>query len=160
MLGCRRWQQLTLQHTATQCNTLQHIATTHCNNTLQHTATTHCTTPHHAARHCNTLPHTARPCNLSGPERVGAAACEAAGDGSNRRCNTIQHTATHCNHTLQHTATYCNTLQHITTPAGPSVWVLENVRLQEMAANGNSATVQVKFLKSQLATKSNRQNDQ
>jgi len=73
-----------VQHTATHCNnTLQHTATTHYNTLQQHTATTHCTTPHHAATHCNTLPHTARPCNLSGPERVGAAACEAAGDGSN-----------------------------------------------------------------------------
>jgi len=61
--------------------------------------------------------------------------------------NTLQHTVTtHCN-TLQHTATHCNTLQHTTTPAGPSVWVLENVRLQEMAANGDGATVQVNFSK-------------
>jgi len=86
-----------LQHTATQCNTLQHtffpkicnrvgnlagakITTrTHCDtlthsNTLQHTPT-----------HSNTLHHTP-------PYR-----------------NTLQHTATHCN-TLQHTATHCNTL--------------------------------------------------
>jgi len=37
--------RVTLQHTATHCNTLQHTAT-HCN-TLQHTAT-----------HCNTLQQT------------------------------------------------------------------------------------------------------
>jgi len=30
------------------------------------------------------------------------------------QCNTLQHTATHCN-TLQHTATHCNTLQHTAT---------------------------------------------
>ena len=43
----------TLQHTATHCNTLQHLThtyqvATHYNNTLQHTAT-HCNTPQHTA---------------------------------------------------------------------------------------------------------------
>ena len=41
-----RLAHLTLQHTATHCNTLQHTAT-HCN-TLQHTTT-------HIATHCNEL---------------------------------------------------------------------------------------------------------
>ena len=57
---------LSLQNTATQCNTLQHTPT-HCN-TLQHAApfcgilrhvATHCNTLQHTARHCNTLQHTA-----------------------------------------------------------------------------------------------------
>jgi len=52
--------RITLQHTATHCNTLQHT-TTHCN-TLQHTAT-HCNTLQHTATHCNTLQHTATHCN-------------------------------------------------------------------------------------------------
>ena len=43
---------VTLQHTATHCNTLRHTAT-HCN-TLQHTAT-HCNSLQHTATHCNTL---------------------------------------------------------------------------------------------------------
>jgi len=43
---------ITLQHTATNCNTLQHTAT-HCN-TLQHTAA-HCSTLQHTAAHCNTI---------------------------------------------------------------------------------------------------------
>ena len=71
----RRHISLTLQRTATHCNTLQHIAT-HCN-TLQRTAT-HCNTLQRTATHRNALQHTAT------------------------YCNTLQHTATHCN-TLQHT---------------------------------------------------------
>jgi len=64
---------VSLQHTATHCNTLQHTAT-YCNSlplstvakapknwgaikdTLQHTAT-HCNTPQHTATLCNTLQH-------------------------------------------------------------------------------------------------------
>ena len=76
-------QEMGLQHTATRCNTLQHVtdmtlagedagdgAATHCN-TLQHTVT-HCKTLQNttdmtlegeniedrAATHCNTLQHT------------------------------------------------------------------------------------------------------
>ena len=53
---------ITLQHTATHCNTLQHTAT-HCS-ALQHTAsmshsTSHCNTLQHTATHCNALQHTA-----------------------------------------------------------------------------------------------------
>ena len=44
-------ETMTLQHSATHCNTLQQIAT-HCN-TLQHTST-HCNTLQHTATHCNT----------------------------------------------------------------------------------------------------------
>jgi len=46
--------------TATNCDTLQHIARHR--NTLQHTAT-HCNTLQHAATHCNTLQNTAKRCN-------------------------------------------------------------------------------------------------
>ena len=89
-----------LQHTATHCNTLQHISQmiesrhlwlTLCN-TLQPTAT-HCNTLQHTSTRCNTLQHTAK------------------------HCNTLQHTATHCN--TYHTATHCNTLQH----TAPHDWV-------------------------------------
>ena len=56
---------ISLQHTATHCNTPQHTAT-HCN-TPQHTAT-HCNTLQHTASHCNTLQHTAarRSCTALG----------------------------------------------------------------------------------------------
>ena len=75
---------VTLQHSATRCNTRQHTATH--NNTLQHAAThcknasSHCTTLHHTATHRNTL-HTQK--------------------HTARHSNTLQHAATH----LQHTAT-------------------------------------------------------
>jgi len=69
----------TLQHTATQCNTLsvglclfvrplafavslQHIAHSTLHNTLQHTATL-CNTLQHTATLCNTLQHTTTHCN-------------------------------------------------------------------------------------------------
>ena len=100
--------RITLHHTATHCNTLQHnvcvwhdtlthvifSGATHCNkmrDTLQHTATL-CNRLHQTATHCNTLQHTAT------------------------HYNTLRHTATHCN-TQQHTATHCNTLQHAATHA-------------------------------------------
>jgi len=81
---------VTLQHTATHCNTLLAVIVlrcdrldilTHCN-TLQHTATHSCS---HTATHCNTLRHTAT-----------------------HSCNALM--LTHCN-TLQHTAT--NSLQRL-----------------------------------------------
>jgi len=64
---------LTLQHTATNCNTMQHTAT-HCNilNTLQHIVT-----PGVPGKAPFGLPHTAAHCKT--------------------HCNTLQHTATHCN---------------------------------------------------------------
>jgi len=97
-----------MQHTATQCNTLQQTATncnklqqtaTNCNK-LQQTAT-NCKTLQHTAKHCNTLQHTKM-------SRALSAECEHM---TATRCNTLQHAATRCN-TLQHTATCCNTLQH------------------------------------------------
>jgi len=111
---------MTLQHTATHCDTLQYPATlcstlqhtaTHCN-TLQHTAT-HCNTLQHPAALCNTLQHSATLCNtLQHP----ATLCNTL-QHSATPYNTLQHTATHCN-TLQHSATHCNTLQHAATRLG------------------------------------------
>jgi len=50
--------QNTATHTATRCNSLQHMAlSVHTCNTLQHTAT-HCNTLQHAATRCNTLQYT------------------------------------------------------------------------------------------------------
>ena len=80
---------VTLQRTATLCNTLQH--TVAC---CKHPAI-HCTcvagskkicTSYTATQRCVTLPHIAS------------------------FCNTLQRAATHCN-ALQHTATRCNTLR-------------------------------------------------
>jgi len=68
---------VSLQHTATHCNTLQHTAI-HCN-TLQHTATQYRTDGCWCSTRPVQLQHTAT------------------------HCNTLQHTATHC-YALQHTA--------------------------------------------------------
>jgi len=92
---------VTLQHTATHCNTLQHIAT-HCN-TLQHIAT-HCNTLQHTATHCNTLQHTARKRNALGWNKDRPQIWGAHAHWLWHR-NTLQHTATHCN-TLQDSATH------------------------------------------------------
>jgi len=128
---------MSLQHTATHCNTVQHGATRR--HTLQHSAThnklffhascscditaTHRNTLQHTAIHCNILQHTAPHCTTLHHTAT--------------HCSTLQHTATscsrfnfqhpssltpppipvkvcHCN-TLQHTATHCNTLQHTAT---------------------------------------------
>jgi hypothetical protein len=86
----------TLQHTATHCNTLQHIINT--------------------ATHCDTLQHTAARCKC-------LFSCETAIPYNILHCNTLQHTATHCN-TLQlsyfrhnrqpirHNVSHCNALQN------------------------------------------------
>jgi len=83
----------TLQHTATQCNALQH--------TLGMTEMLWRTTQlQHTATHCNTaqrLQHTATPCNIL--QRTATHG------------NTLQHTAAHCS-TLHRKATHCNALQH------------------------------------------------
>jgi len=80
---------LTLQHTATHCNTLQHTAT-HCN-TLQHTAIKVDNTQITLDRRRVLCSH----CNILQLDRRRVLCSH---------CNTLQHTATHCN-TLQHTAT-------------------------------------------------------
>jgi len=96
---------VSLQHTATHCNTLQHTAT-HCN-TLQHTAT-HCNTLQHSATLYNTLQHSANWYSVCGVRHSWNLWHDS-------HYNTLQHTATHCD-TLQHTATNCNTRQHTATP--------------------------------------------
>jgi len=130
----------TLQHTATHCNTLQHVChiATHCNtmllphcNTLQHTilATLQHTDTHyvcHTATHCNTL-------RLPSCNMLQHYICHAATHSYTLffpHCNMLQHTATpvtnlpHCNilrhtafATLQHTATHyiCHTASHCNT---------------------------------------------
>jgi len=117
---------ITLQHTATLCNTPQHIVwdhrrqpqrraeslyyAIHCN-ILRHTAT-YCNTLKHTATHCNTLQHAVW--DYWRQQQRRAASLHYA-----IHCNILRHTATHCNilhcNTLQHTATYCNTLQHTAT---------------------------------------------
>ena len=89
----------TMQHTATQCNTVQQYT---CNalqrsatlyNTLHSSAILHTTVQHYvSAIHCNIVQH----CTI--------------------HCNTVQHYASQCN-TTQHRATLCvcNTLQHTAT---------------------------------------------
>jgi len=96
--------QGTLQHAATQFNTLQRTC-----NTLQHTAT-----------HCNTLKNTATTyCNRAMLKMFDRWRCKSK--ELKALCNTLQHNSTHCNarathfNTLQHTATHCNTLQHTAT---------------------------------------------
>jgi len=119
---------MTLQYTATHCNTLQHIAT-------------HCNTRQNAAAHCNTLQHTHQQTechlqNLVAPQRSKKLANKHITlHHAATRCNTLQYTTTHsstkgnaicrdrgpCHQsrtcartnestcsTLQHTATYCN----------------------------------------------------
>ena len=76
-MGTTLEKVITLQHTATHRNTLQHTDSLQHTTlekviTLQHTAT-HRNTKHQTATHCNTLQHTTT------------------------HCNTLQHTATHCN---------------------------------------------------------------
>ena len=112
------------QHTATHCNTLQHMS---------HTLDWCCVPSATGKRqHMNELPHI-----CSTREWVMSHICwtrewvmshihghiiglAATHEWMNphwschtdaTHCNTLQHTATHCN-TLQHTATHCNTLQH------------------------------------------------
>jgi len=124
---------ITLQHTATHCNTLQHTAThcntlaTHCNKLhlvceqrsnkrhfpptsaqQQHTAT-HCNT---LATHCNTLQHT---------------------------CNTLQHTATNLQHTATHCnelATHCNTLHLVCEQSGDQTRAISH----QLQPSNHSAT--------------------
>ena len=95
---------ITLQHTATHCNTFTRVppaASESYDTVLQHT--THCNTLHHTASHCNTLQHTAT--HL--PE------C---------RLQRLSHAIRYYN--TQHTETHCNTLQHMYPSAACSVWVM------------------------------------
>ena len=122
---------ISLQHTATHCNSLQHTCNTHAHQTCEkpqypkpmeisttrsQLAATRCNTLPHPSTHCNTLQHT---CNTPEhqkcekpqyplPIEIPTTRSQLAAT----HCNSLQHTATHCN-TLQHTATH---LQHSNTP--------------------------------------------
>jgi len=126
---------VTLQHTATQYNQLQHIceggpSTIRCNIvTVQHTATHRNKLQHsatqlqgeacnddtlqhsHTATHCNTLQHSPLTAIHPGGEAFNNTSQH---NHTATHCNTLERTATHCN-TLQHTATHCDTLQHTAT---------------------------------------------
>jgi len=86
---------ITLQHTATHYNTLQHLQ---------------------CVAMCNTLQHTAMHCSGGAIGRATYASNSQQIPASCTFCSTLQHTATHCN-TLQHTASHWNALQHTTQVA-------------------------------------------
>ena len=96
-------QHLSLQHTATHCNTLQHTVTHR--NILQHSAT-HYNTFQHTATHCNTLQHTAthRKILYHIPPHSTALNRPAP------HCNVTEEVATREQLLLQHTATYSATI--------------------------------------------------
>jgi len=93
----------TLQHAATQFNTLQRTC-----NTLQHT----CNTLQYTSTHCNnTLQNTATTrCNRALLKTFDRWRCKST--ELKALCNTLQHNSTHCNalathfSTPQHTATH------------------------------------------------------
>jgi len=140
---------VTLQHTATHCNTLQHTAT-HCN-TLQRNAT-HCASPMmyvtlQYVTHCNTLQHTATNCNTLSYDVCHTTVCNSALQCDAVCCRVLQvvavdspcvnsarsspglllwgcqHAAAHGN-TMQHTATHCNTHIHLSRRLGVRRWSL------------------------------------
>ena len=85
---------LKVQHTATQCNTVQHMSQRmgwcfchgiHLQKILSRYSSQEKQKLQRTATHCNTLQHTAT------------------------HCDTLRHTATHCD-TLQYSATHCNPL--------------------------------------------------
>jgi len=80
---------LTLQHTATRCNSLQHSATL-------------CKTLHLTASHCNSL-------QLTATNTLHTVKFRRETASTATYVNTLQHTATHCN-TLQHTTIYCRSV--------------------------------------------------
>jgi len=93
---------MSLQHTATHCNTLQHMSI--CNRrrktSAEHATATDCNRLQQTATDCNRLQQTATQCN-----RLQQTATD---------CNTVQQTATDRNR-LQHSATDCNRLQQTAT---------------------------------------------
>jgi len=103
-----------MQHTATNCHTLQHTATHKYISMSGWCKLFLCIFDlvQYTAAHCNTLPDTATQCNTLKPENI-----HQSQDGANCfcvlliRCNSLQHTDTHCN-TLQRTATHYNTELH------------------------------------------------
>jgi len=107
---------VTLQHAATQCNTLRLRTSTPAPGASERSAAAHtatlCNTLHHMASHGITLQHTITHCNTlhhTAPENIHIGTRSIR----KKRANTTHHTATHRN-TLQHTITHCNT-QHLRT---------------------------------------------
>jgi len=108
-------QEVTLQLTATHCNSLQ-LTATHCS-ALQLTAT-HCSALQfcffprsHTATHCNSLQLTAAHCNSLRfcsflPRSYTVTHCNSL-QRTATHCNALQRTATHC-YALPRTATHCN----------------------------------------------------
>jgi len=129
-----------MQHTATQCNTLQHTEThiqtfhtqglscadlsngvaTH-RNTLQHTAT-QCNTMQHTVIHCNKLQHTSRHfipkgCRLQISRielipMVIAVSRDLSSTNCRAMCCVLQCVAVCCS-VLQCVAVCCSVLQHV-----------------------------------------------
>jgi len=125
---------LTLQDTATHCNTLKHAAT-------------------HTATHSNTLQHRVTRYRKAGwryqwqlsgqgqrPRGLPLSTFSSEVNDTATHCNTLQNTATHSN---THGNTHCNTLQHITTHRPSQVkwlthWVLSSKhpeRVQMLGCN-------------------------
>ena len=106
---------LSLQHTATHCNTLQHTEAATIELTFEnvYTPKTVVTTPFDTLQRPGTqfytLQRNAKYCKILQHTLQHTAA----------PCTTLQHTATHCD-TLQPAqeglATHCSTLQHTATP--------------------------------------------
>jgi len=84
-------QQITVQHTATHCDTLQQTATQ--GTTLQHTAT-YCNTLQHTATRCTTLQHTAH-CNTH-HETEGNRAIRSTTNWHQRHCVCIRCSVLQC----------------------------------------------------------------
>ena len=116
---------ITMQHTATHCNTLlstsdtwrgyaseKRIMSVRSTKTakiiqrmLHHCVAVVIGTLQHTATRCNTALY----CSTLSPRRSSSTFYTAT------HCNTLQHTATHCN-TLQYTATHCSKPQNTATP--------------------------------------------
>jgi len=89
----------TLQHTATHCNTLQHIIPEVRLGCFIRRALC-------GLLHCNTLQHTATHCITLYPKKDQTASFAERSVGCyTSHCNTLHHTATHCN-ALQQTASH------------------------------------------------------
>ena len=105
---------VTLQHAATQCNTLRLRTSTPAPGASERSAAAYtatlCNPLHHMASHGITLQHTITHCNTlqhTAPENIHTGTRSIT-----KKCgNTTHYTAPHRN-TLQHTATHHNTLQH------------------------------------------------
>ena len=127
---------ITLQHTATHCNTWQHCLDLDISRHLEATATLYITLQH-TATHCNTWQHnpeaSSEPTLYITPQHLDIL---RPPQHSTPHCNTLQHTATHCNtiqrpllsqHSTSHrntsTSSHCNTSTPYITPQHLYVYV-------------------------------------